>query len=147
MKKSQQKRKWKVPELRTSKYAATDKVRRATGLRSGLEVEVRAQCPDAKGEKEIEPIEYSEKRPRQYHPDFQLPNGIFIECKGWFRPADRSKHLCIKFQRPELDIRFVFSNPNAKLSTKSKTTYADWCKKNGFLYAKQIVPRMWIEEE
>ena len=124
-----------------------DKVRRATGLRSGLEVEVRAQCPDAKGEKEIEPIEYSEKRPRQYHPDFQLPNGIFIECKGWFRPADRSKHLCIKYQHPELDIRFVFTNPKAKLGKGSETTYGMWCFKFGFKYAKGTVPQAWIEEE
>ena len=146
MKKHRHRKAQRNQELRTSKYAATDKVRRTTGLRSGLEVRVRAQAPGAKGEKDIDSIEYTELRPKKYHPDFELQNGILIECKGWFKSQDRSKHLCIKFQHPELDIRFVFSNPDAKLSKKSKTTYADWCKKHGFLYAKQVVPRTWMEE-
>lgn len=132
--------------MRTSKYAATDKVRRTTGLRSGLEVGVRAQVPEAKGEKDIAPIEYSELRPKKYHPDFQLPNGILIECKGWFRPQDRSKHLCIKSQHPELDICFVFSNPDARLSKKSKTTYAQWCRTHGFKFGKKFVPLEWLDE-
>lgn len=146
MKRRRQKKAQRNQELRTSKYAATDKVRRTTGLRSDLEVGVRAQCPEAKGEKEIPAIEYSEQRPRKYHPDFQLPNGIFIECKGWFRPADRSKHLCIKIQHPELDIRFVFSRSASRLGKGSKTSYAVWCQKNGFLYADKQIPEAWINE-
>ena len=33
--------------------------------------------------------------------------------------ADRKKHLLIKEQHPELDIRFVFSRAGNKLSSKS----------------------------
>jgi N-acetylmuramoyl-L-alanine amidase len=46
-----------------------------------------------------------------------LPNGIIIESKGRFLTADRQKHLLIKQQHPQLDIRFVFqrsANPIAR---------------------------------
>ena len=71
---------------------------------------------------------YYDKRHR-YHPDFHLTDkDIFIEVKGWFLPVDRAKHLLIKAQHPEVDIRFAFQNPNAKLRKGSKTSYADWCE-------------------
>lgn len=134
---------------RISKFAATDRVRRLTGKRSGLEVQIGAALdaidPAHLGEKEIEPIEYSSLKPRKYHPDFELGNGILIEAKGWFKPADRTKHLTIKHHHPHLDIRFVFSNPQAKLRA-SKTTYAEWCTKNGFKFAKGLVPHEWVNE-
>jgi hypothetical protein len=78
--------------------------------------------------------------------DFELPNGILIETKGRFKPADRTKHLLIKQQHPELDIRFVFSNSHNTLSKKSSTTYADWCDKHGFKWADKQIPRSWIDE-
>tara|TARA_R110002095_G_scaffold124022_1_gene107773 strand:+ start:107 stop:295 length:189 start_codon:yes stop_codon:yes gene_type:complete len=59
---------------------------------------------------------------------------------------DRQKHILIRKQRPDLDIRFVFDNPNARISKTSKTTYAAWCEKNGFLYARKTIPREWIDE-
>jgi hypothetical protein len=84
--------------------------------------------------------------PRRYTPDFRLPNGIFIETKGRFVSSDRAKHLLIKDQHPELDIRFLFMNPNNKLSKKSKTTYAEWCDKHGFKWAKgPKVPNKWLQ--
>lgn len=80
----------------------------------------------------------------KYCPDFHLPNGIIIETKGRFLTDDRQKHLLIKSQRPELDIRFVFSNSRAKISKQSSTTYAMWCEKNGFLFADKLIPRQWL---
>lgn len=80
----------------------------------------------------------------KYTPDFILPNGIIIESKGLFTAADRQKHLYIKSQHPEKDIRFVFSNSKAKISKKSKTTYADWCIKYGFKYADKLIPTEWL---
>jgi hypothetical protein len=82
----------------------------------------------------------------RYTPDFELPNGIIIETKGRFITADRKKHLLVKEQHPELDIRFVFSNPRAKISKTSKTTYADWCDKFGFKYAAKMIPKEWLDE-
>lgn len=82
-----------------------------------------------------------------YTPDFVLPNGVIIEGKGLFEAEDRKKHLLVRQQYPTLDIRFVFSNPNQKLYKGSKTTYAMWCDKNGFKYAKKLIPAEWLREE
>lgn len=93
-------------------------------------------------------LPYLVSETRTYTPDFQiLSNGIIIETKGRFLPSDRKKHLLIKEQYPDLDIRFVFSNPNAKIRKGSKTSYADWCDKHGFLYAQEIIPTEWIREK
>jgi hypothetical protein len=92
-------------------------------------------------------IEWEDLAYRTYKPDFPLPNGIIVETKGQFDNEDRRKHLAIKKQHPELDIRFVFTYPNAKLYKGSKTTYADWCNKHGFQYAAKLIPDEWLEEE
>ena len=92
-------------------------------------------------------IPWRDNRNKTYTPDFELPNGIIIETKGRFTAADRFKHLSVKEQHPELDIRFVFSNPQAKLSKGAKSTYAQWCDKHGFLYAKETIPLEWIKEK
>lgn len=84
------------------------------------------------------------QREARYTPDFPLPNGIIIETKGRFVTADRQKHLLVKAQHPDKDIRFVFSNPNTRISKQSKTTYAMWCDKHGFQYAKGLIPKAWL---
>ena len=91
-------------------------------------------------------IEWEDLKYRTYTPDFELDNGIIIETKGKFDPDDRRKHLEIKKQHPELDIRFVFSNAKAKLYKGAKSSYGDWCTKNGFLYADKEIPQEWIDE-
>ncbi len=125
-------------------------IKRSEGKRSGLEVAIAASLRSAKvsfkEEKDIEAIPYTNSKVKKYHPDFELPNGIIIEGKGWFKTADRTKHLCIKYQHPNRDIRFVFSNPNAKIGKKSNTTYVMWCEKHGFKWAKGVVPQEWINE-
>lgn len=82
-----------------------------------------------------------------YTPDFVLANGIIVETKGLFEADDRKKHLLIKEQHPDLDIRFVFTNSNTKLYKGSKTSYADWCKKYGYLYADKYIPMAWLKEK
>lgn len=76
----------------------------------------------------------------------QLSRKIIVETKGRFVTADRLKHLEIKKQHPRLDIRFVFQNSRQRISKSSKTTYAAWCEKNGFLYADKKIPDAWLEE-
>ncbi len=119
------------------------------GYRSGLEDKV-AQQLKALGipvNYETEIIEYTKPaRVHKYHPDFRLPNSIYIETKGRFVTADRQKHLFIKAQCPNKEIRFVFSNSRGRISKKSSTTYADWCTKNGFKYADKLIPKEWIDE-
>ena len=116
--------------------------------RSGLERSVAKELADlgvAFGY-EDQKVEYEVSEVRKYTPDFNLPNGIIIETKGRFTTYDRKKHLLIQKQHPDLDIRFVFSNPNSKLYKGSKSTYASWCEKNGFLYAKRSIPKEWLDE-
>ena len=69
---------------------------------------------------------------------------MYVETKGRFLTADRKKHLLIKAQYPELDIRFLFQNSNARISKSSKTTYADWCNKYGFKFADKTIPSDWL---
>jgi len=119
------------------------------GFRSGLEEETSKflTANNAKFTYEEMKIKYLQPATeRQYTPDFVLENGIIIETKGRFLVADRKKHLLIKRQHPHLDIRFVFSNSKQKLNKASRTTYADWCNKNGFQYADKEVPVHWIKE-
>jgi hypothetical protein len=121
----------------------------AAGYKSGLEetvaVQIRTRGTDPAYEQEK--IKYVKpERMATYTPDFKLPNGIFIETKGRFITADRQKHVLIADQHPHLDIRFVFTNPNARISKTSATTYAMWCDKNGFKYAKGTIPDAWFTE-
>ena len=119
------------------------------GYRSGLEEDL-AESLRARGVKytyEETKIRYIQPATEhQYTADFELENGIIIESKGRFLVADRKKHLLIKRQQPHLDIRFVFSNSKQKISKASRTTYADWCNKNGFQYADKEIPDSWIKE-
>lgn len=119
------------------------------GFRSGLEDTIAAKLK-ADGV----PYKYEElvinyikpARKAKYTPDFVLDNGIIVESKGRFVVADRQKHLFVKEQHPELDIRFVFSNSKQRISKTSTTTYADWCVRYGFKYADKMIPKEWIDE-
>jgi len=93
------------------------------------------------------------ERKAVYTPDFDL--GLFlVETKGIWNAADRKKHLLIRQQFPELDIRFVFTNSKAKISKNSTTTYADICEGRGrgefkgvtWKYADKTIPIVWLKE-
>lgn len=119
------------------------------GFRSGLEERIAEELIEAgvSFQYEEEVIQYIQpERQAKYTPDFKLPNGIFIEVKGRFLTADRQKHLLVKKQHPNIQIRFVFSRSRERISKKSKTTYADWCAKHGFQYADERIPNSWIKE-
>jgi hypothetical protein len=131
--------------LKKNRYSAAQ----ALGYRSGLEVTTAAQLSKAGIPYEYEPCFFRYTKPAapsRYTPDFVLPNGIVIETKGRFVPADRKKHLLLQAQHPALDIRFVFSQSSEKFSKASKTSYADWCEKNGFFYADKTIPQEWLKE-
>jgi len=119
------------------------------GFRSGLEEQVAAQLKAVGITFDYESVALRYTKPARdakYTPDFILPNGIIIETKGRFLVEDRQKHLILKDQHPGLDIRFVFSNSNTKISKNSKTSYAAWCQKYGFTYADKFIPKGWLEE-
>ena len=100
---------------------------------------------------ETEKIYYVQpEKKRSYKPDFikKKTNGekLYIETKGRLTAADRKKHEWVKAQNPNLDIRFVFTNSNTRIAKNSKTTYAEWCRKNGFIFADKVIPTEWLEE-
>lgn len=82
----------------------------------------------------------------KYTPDIIIPNGIIIEAKGLWESDDRKKHLLIKEQFPELDIRFVFSSSRTKLYKGSPTSYAEFCDKHGIKFADKLIPIDWLKE-
>tara|TARA_B100000795_G_scaffold138067_1_gene103127 strand:- start:12412 stop:12825 length:414 start_codon:yes stop_codon:yes gene_type:complete len=119
------------------------------GFRSGLEKRVADELT-SQGilfSYEEQKIEYTRPaRQSKYTPDFVIGTMI-IETKGRFQTDDRAKHLLIKDQHPHLDIRFVFSNPKQRISKTSKTTYAMWCLKHDFKFAKGSIPIEWLSEK
>ena len=123
------------------------------GYRSGLEAKVADQINQAGLPVlfETDKVSYIvPQRGAKYTPDFKLPKKdggfIFIETKGLWPVQDRQKHILIKDQWPDLDIRFVFSNQRAKLYKGSPTTYSAYCEKHGWRYAHRWIPDDWLAE-
>jgi len=120
------------------------------GYRSGFEHTVADQLTESKTKFEYETTVINYIKPETFHKytvDFTLPNGILIETKGRWVLEDRKKHLLIKKQHPELDIRMVFQNPNGKIRKGSKTTYSDFCEKHNILWSNKEIPMDWISEK
>ena len=117
--------------------------------RSGLENEIAEYLKDHQEKVRYErlKIEWEDLRYRTYTPDFILDNGIIIETKGIFDTEDRRKHLAIREQHPELDIRFVFSNSKAKLYKGAKSRYCEWCDKPEFKWEHRFIPAAWLKEK
>ena len=114
--------------------------------RSKFELKVAADLGKRKVDFQYEKVSFDYvPKIRNYTPDFYLPESkIYIETKGRLTTNDRVKHLLIKDQYPDLDIRFVFVNANNKISRTSKTTYANWCDRHKFLWAESLVPMEWL---
>ena len=132
-------------------WRSKSKVRRNAikhGYRSGFEHKVADQLLENKINFEYEKTTIDYIKPETQHSytiDFTLPNGILVETKGRWVIDDRKKHLLIKQQHPELDIRLVFQNAKTKIRKGSKTTYADLCDKNGIIWAEKNIPKSWLK--
>lgn len=135
--------------MATRRKLTAKQVANKYGFRSGLEERIAEQLDKAGVDYTYEKVKLEYIRPASKHiytPDFVLANGIIVETKGRFLMADRQKHILVKRHNPTLDIRFVFSNSNARISKTSRTTYASWCEKNGFLFADKQIPEEWFNE-
>ena len=137
------------------KATAPSRYQIANGFRSGFERTINSflLTLDRPFGYEEDKIKYIQpEKARVYTPDFHIlkrdGSKMYLETKGRLTIEDRQKHVWIRECNPELDIRFVFMNPNAKIRKGSKTTYADWCDKNDFLYSplKKEIPPEWLEE-
>lgn len=117
------------------------------GYRSGLEDDISVDLKErgVSFKYETLKIKWTLLENKTYTPDFILPNGIIVESKGRFVSDDRKKHLKVREQHPNLDIRFVFSNSRGKLSKGAKSTYGEWCNKHGFIYADKRIPDEWLK--
>lgn len=72
-----------------------------------------------------------------YLPDFIDTAGKrIVEAKGLFDAADRRKMLAVQRTYPDYSIEIWFSDPERKISPKSKTTYRAWSEKHGFVAKK-----------
>jgi hypothetical protein len=135
--------------FKRSNRAAGKAPRLNSGFRSGLEKRI-ADDLTARGvsfEYEKFKIPYVvPARDAKYTPDYRLPNGIIVEAKGVFDAEDRAKHILVKEQHPELDIRFVFSRQSAPIYKGSSTTHAAWATKQGFKFAEKLFPPDWAKE-
>lgn len=122
---------------------------RMGAFRSGLEDKVSKQLESKSVSFDYERWRIPYVVPASNHtycPDFLLHNGIFIETKGIWDSDDRKKHLLIREQYPELDIRLVFSSSRSKLYKGSPTSYAEWCEKHDILFADKLIPVDWLKE-
>jgi len=122
---------------------------RRKGYRSNLEWTIAQQIQKEKHELryEIIKIQWVDFSIRSYTPDFVLDNGIVLEVKGYWSTSDRRKHLEIKRQHPELDIRLVFENSSRKIRKGSNTSYGKWCEKKDIIYCDRVIPKIWLKEK
>ena len=72
---------------------------------------------------------------RTYNPDWTIRDGVYIETKGRFTGADRKKMLWVRESNPNIRVYMLFMRSSVTLSKASKTTYGDWCDKNGIEWA------------
>ena len=120
---------------------------RSHGFRSNFELEVANQLVRKKVLYEYEKHSIDYIRNCVYTPDFYIKNkGFYIEVKGRFISSDRGKHLILRKQNPELDIRFLFLNAKNKLYKGSKTTYGGWCDRYDIKWCEKFIPKEWLDE-
>ena len=115
-------------------------------MRSRLEEQVAELLTNLNIEYGYEPDKFNYVIEAKYTPDFKIGD-IYLETKGFFKPADRRKMLAVKKCNPDLDVRLVFQAPYNKISKNSKTTYAAWAEKNGFQWCPYYdIPLDWLNE-
>ena len=114
-------------------------------FRSGLEEKVADLMVNLGVDYEYETRTVPYTISHNYTPDFLLPSGIYLECKGYWDAGDRRKIKAVKEQHPEIDLRMVFQTPFNKISKTSKTTYAQWCDRHSIPWTSfGNIPIEWL---
>lgn len=120
-----------------SKSRATRAKARAAGFRSAFEQKVALALEPKFRAVGYETTALRYTKEAKYIPDFVCATTdpkddiVYVEAKGRFLSADRSKMIQVKKAHPTLDIRIVFMRDN-KLNKASSTTYMEWAAKHGF---------------
>ena len=117
------------------------------GFRSRFEFEFAQYLAKSKIKYEYERYSFNYTMPeKHYTPDFYLNEyKFYLGLKGNLDVTTRVKQLLVKDQNQGVDIRFIFPNSKKKIYKGSKTTYANWCDRHGFLYADNRIPNIWLK--
>lgn len=103
--------------------------------RSKLELRFEEILKEAKAEYDYEVTKIPYIIPESNHNyivDWTVKDKLYLETKGYLSDyQERHKYILVKTQNPDLDLRFVFDNPN-KLCGGTKMTHAKWADKYGF---------------
>lgn len=122
--------------------------RRAGGCRSRLEEKVGHDLDQLSLDHSYEPDRFTYTLTRKYTPDFKVggEHPFFIEVKGWWEQTDRMKFLAVIISNPDLRIFVALQKPFQTISKSSRTTYADWCTKNGIAWCPIPIPKDFLEQ-
>jgi hypothetical protein len=115
------------------------------GYRSKFENSIAEDLEKKKVDFSYETVKLEYVIEKNYIPDFILPNGIFVEAKGYWPPSDRTKLLAVLEKNPEADVRMVFQ-ANNKIHKASEMRYGDWCDKRNIKWSVGEIPQEWIDE-
>lgn len=117
--------------------------------KSNFENEIALKYPQLAYEEDILHYIVPETK-RKYVTDWKIRDNVYIESKGKLTAEDRKKLLLVKEQHPEIKLYILFQNASNKITKRSKTTYADWCNKNGIEWADwkitKTIPEGWLSE-
>lgn len=118
--------------------------------KSGLEFKIAGLLKENNIKVLYEPDKVSYVVPasdHKYTMDFKLRKNVYIEGKGRLLPSERKKHLLVKEQNPDIEIKFFFENADKPIYKGSKTSYGDWATKHGFQWTdlKRGLPNDWVK--
>jgi hypothetical protein len=82
----------------------------------------------------------------KYLTDFKMPNGIYLEAKGYFPSQDRSKMESVIKCNPDCDIRMVFQKDGWVDNKKKHLKYSEWCTRRNIKWCVGKVPEGWMNE-
>lgn len=119
-------------------------------FKSGLEEQFAQKLISSGIEFKYEPDKFKYVIQSSYTPDFRIGPSIYIETKGYFSGANRSRLLCFKEQYPAVKVYLVFQKPNNYIDNKTKrTTYAQWCDRHsiGWSSIDKPIPKAWLDND
>lgn len=120
--------------------------KRRRAYRSGFENRVLDSLKEEGKEFEYEKVSFIYTTTHKYTPDLLLPNGIYVELKGFLDKNSRSKMKAVKLQHPDIDLRIVFQDASKPIYTGSKTTFGQWATQHNFIWAEGSIPKEWWDK-
>jgi hypothetical protein len=113
--------------------------------KSGLEKGFAEHCFKQNLPFIYEPDKFKFTVTSHYTPDWKIADNRYIETKGYFKSANRSRLLAFREQYPDVEILLLFQDANKTIDKRSKTTYGEWATKSGIRWSdlRRGIPREW----